>query len=1182
MLGADSRGEAGRMKDSAKAPEIDGEQTRAKVERTEAAEVARRPLSPAVAQRLQGAVGNRALSGVIAQRLARPDAAAAPKFAAVRGDVHRKQKTLSAHPPPAAKANAAQAAAKPPADDKLAQGKAANAEKMNAAQPGTFDKAAFVKAVNEAIAAQAPKNLDEADKFAGSGKADAVKGQVQGQVGKGKESSAKAIETTTKAAPDTSAAKEKPVTPLAAEKAPANPGAPDAANAVPDKAPAAATDFSGGPAQVDQMMAENQVTDRTLASDPDFADAAAAKKEGEQHAATAPAEVRGKEAQTLTAAKAGAAQAGTTALAGMTAGKQQADAGVHTGQEGAQSEDERKRAAVTAKLQAVFDTTKTEVEAILSGLDKKVDDAFTAGEKAARDAFTADHKRRMDAYKDARYSGLLGKGRWIKDKFAGLPDEANQIFVEARKGYVTRMQTVISQVADIIGGELNRAKQRIATGRQQLQAEVAKLPADLQAIGKKAAGDFAGKFDELTESVDAKGKELVQTLASKYNEALQAVDAEIEAEKEKNKGLIAKAVDAVAGVIKTILQLKDLLLGVLAKAASAVMAIIKDPIGFLGHLVSAVGAGLRNFLANIGEHLKKGLIGWLLGAMSGAGLQLPAKFDLRGILSMVASLLGLTWAAIRGRIVQRGVPEQAMGAVEAGVPVVAKLQSGGVAGATEEIQEQVGDLKTNLLGKISEYLIPTVLMAGITWIISLLNPASAFIKACKMIIDIVTFIIERGAQIIEFVNAVLDAVIAIASGAAGGVAKLIENALAKSVPVLIGALAAILGIGGIADKVKKFFQSLSKPVMKAVDFIVGKIVKLGKGIWNKLKAKAKAKGKGKDGAQDRPGEQRKPGDFPSFELGFSMHGAGHRILVKGPGNVAMASREQLLLDKVTNVIVRYRADMDRRPAKANDPNEIARMELLNRIQGQAGAVLDFSRRNVGAQANGSYELERVLRAESAKLSALLADYADRFDARDLEFDPGLPTFPGSEAVKRVLDREIPGSDTLKRDIMWNLAAAGNSDLVRYITGGRFDRGTRNLQAVLRQIGNEGMVPAVRMAFQEAEKLLARGARVIFEPDTPEAPHADIDLATIAGGRLISVYQYKYMSIGNLRGQLAHATDQVREMSHAAHRFVVLRFHDVTRAELTTMPEHKAALDEMNRYRTANPTVTYRFLCADES
>ena len=114
----------------------------------------------------------------------------------------------------------------------------------------------------------------------------------------------------------------------------------------------------------------------------------------------------------------------------------------------------------------------------------------------------------MDAYKDERYSGLIGKGRWIKDQFADLSSEVNVFYEQARKGYVDRMQGVISGVADVIGAELTRAKQRIATGRDELQAEVKKLPADLQAIGKEAAGEFAGKFDELTQSVNDKGTQL--------------------------------------------------------------------------------------------------------------------------------------------------------------------------------------------------------------------------------------------------------------------------------------------------------------------------------------------------------------------------------------------------------------------------------------------------------------------------------------------------------------------------------------------------------------------------------------------------------------------------------------------------------------------------------------------------
>ncbi|MEV4758121.1 hypothetical protein AB0J86_23800, partial [Micromonospora sp. NPDC049559] len=417
--------------------------------------------------------------------LSRPPASADPKFAGLASDVRAKQKVMSAHPPAVSEASKAQGAAKPPQDDKEAQGKTANAERMNAAKPGEFDKAAFVRAVNEAIAAQAPKNLDEADKFGESGKADAVKGQVQGQVSAGKETSAKAIETTTKAEPDTSAAKEKTVTPLVADQPPGAPGTPDPGKAVPDKAPPAATDFSAGPARVDQQMADAQVTEEQLArsNEPEFTGALREKKAGEQHAATAPGQVRAAEAQTLAGAKAQAGAAGAAAMTALAGDRKQAGAQVSAGKEGAKSSDEAKRAQITARLQKVFDATKKDVEDILTGLDRKVDDAFTRGEKAARDAFTAEHKRRMDEYKDKRYSGFTGKLKWVKDKFAGLPEEANQIFVQARKGYVDRMQQVISSVADIIGGELNRAKARIATGRNDLQAEVKKLPADLQAIG---------------------------------------------------------------------------------------------------------------------------------------------------------------------------------------------------------------------------------------------------------------------------------------------------------------------------------------------------------------------------------------------------------------------------------------------------------------------------------------------------------------------------------------------------------------------------------------------------------------------------------------------------------------------------------------------------------------------------
>ncbi|WPW30173.1 hypothetical protein P6B95_24215 [Streptomyces atratus] len=816
---------------------------------------------PRSLQRLQRAAGNAAVSRLVAQRYTapvKPSPAQAPEFRKVKADVAAKRTKIAAHAPATTESKSAQDAAVAPPDDKEAQGKAANAEKMNAAKPGEFNKQAFIDAVNKAIDAQAPKNLDDADKFSKSGKADKIKDEVDGKVSDGKDSSAKDIDTATKAPPDTSAAKDKPVTPMTPDQAPPNPGAPSATDAIPEKQPASVTDFSQGPAENDKAMADAEVTEEQLAkgNEPEFNEALSAKKTAETDSAKAPAKGKSTEAQQLSTAKAGAAASGAQAMNALTATRASAGKQVDGGKGETKSKDEKKRAEVTAKLQKVYDGTKKDVEDTLSGLDKKVDTAFTQGEKAARDAFTADHKRRMKAYKDKRYSGWTGKARWVKDKFAGLPNEANNLYQEARKLYVTKMQTVISSVADIIGTELGRAKARIAKGRSELKAEVDKLPADLRQFGEDAAKDFAGKFDDLEATVNEKSEQLVQDLANKYTAALNKIDEEIKKLQEANKGLVDKAKDAIVGALKTINELKNLLLGILAKAASAIMKIIKDPIGFLGNLVKAVGAGLNLFITNVAEHLKTGVVSWLLGTAVKAGLELPQKFDLKGIIQLIASLLGLTWANIRARITRKGVPDQAMNAVEQSVPVAQTLAREGPAGAVKEITAEAGDLKATILEKLTSYLIPTVIIAGITWIISLLNPASAFIRAVKGIIDIVTFIVNQGAQIAEFVNAVLDSVIAIANGGTAGVPKMIETALATSVPLLIGFLASLLGIGNLANKVKSVFHAVAKPVNRAIDKIVGFIAKKGKALWNKLKGKNSKTGRDQPGRGEGDRQKR--------------------------------------------------------------------------------------------------------------------------------------------------------------------------------------------------------------------------------------------------------------------------------------------------------------------------------------
>lgn len=795
---------------------------------------------PAAIRALQRTAGNAAVTAAI-QRYAEParpagtTAAQDPRFRALEGKVRKEGAALKSHPPAAAEARKAQDAAEPPSSDKEAQAKAAQADTMAGARPGGFDKAAFIAAVKQAIAAKSPNNLDEADKFAESGKAGEVKAEVAGKVADGKQKAAGDVTAKTEAPPDPSRAVEKPVTPLAPEPQPA-PGAVPAAAAMPAKAPPEQTDLSGGPAAADAKMKDAGVTEEQLANsnEPEFTGALEAKAKGEEHSATAPKEVRATEDKKLAGVKKSAAATAKSGLVAMLAGKKAQIGKAVTEKNAAKVKEEQERARVTQGIQSIFDETKTAVTAILDGLDTSVAQRFDAGEKTARAAFTQHHKREMAAYKDRRYSGLDGAALWLRDQFASLPEEVNRFYEAAKRIYEQRMEVCISQVADHIGTELTRAKDRISEGRSKIQAYVAQQPASLRKFAGETAGRFNEQFDQLENDVDSKRESLVDDLATRYDESRQAVDAEITAMQEENKGLWDKAVDAVAGAVETVLKLKDMLLGVLARAAGAVEKIIKDPIGFLGNFVGAVKAGITGFAANIVEHLKTGLKGWLFGALASAGIELPEKFDLPGVVKLVLSILGLTWAGIRARIVKH-IPEPVMDKVEKGVEFIKVVVDEGIGGIWKWVLEKVGDVKAMVMEQIQDFVVTKIIKAGITWLISLLNPAAAFIKACKMIYDVVMFFVEKGAQLKEFVDSVLDSVESIAGGGVGAVAGLIEKALARTLPLVLGFLASLLGLGGISEKIKSILQTIQKPVMQVVDKLVAGAVKYGKKFLKGLK-----------------------------------------------------------------------------------------------------------------------------------------------------------------------------------------------------------------------------------------------------------------------------------------------------------------------------------------------------------
>ena len=781
-----------------------------------------------------------------------------PAFQEVVNQSRKVAKQEKAHQPPRQKAQEAQEAAHPPANEveSKAQGRQVS-EKMEQAETPPFDATTFKAALMERIQQITPSNMDEMERFKDSNQLTSVKNDMTGKVDEAQAESQGPLEEKAQENPDPSGIEPKQVTPLP----PNDPGP-----SPPDIGGAKAAPKSKGygeieaplqqhSQQLDQKLAAADITEEQLAksNEPEFQAALEAKTQAQTNAVEAPKGYRQFEGNKLAEARSEAGATTQASLQGMH-GKRISSLGQVTGkQQAGKGKDEEARTKIAADLQQIYSKTKTSVENILNSLDGEVDRIFDAGATEAKQTFEDYVAQRMEAYKAKRYSSTSELGPRIggsfkdqeaqdfatasvlgHDLFYGLPEEVNRFYEEGRDKYLEKMYAVIEQIAELVATKLNEAKAEVTSGKQQVDDYVKQLPKDLQQIGATTAEDILGQFNELEQQINSKQDELIDRLAQKYKENLDAIDARIKEMQEENKGLIAKAIDFIAGVIQTIAELGKLLFNVLARAASAIPTILKDPIGFVGNLVSALKQGFENFVANIQKHLTQGLMSWLTGTLASAGVQVPDTFDVQGIFGLVMQLLGMTYDTIRASAVKRLGAEK-VSYLEKNFELFRILATQGLAGLWQVLKDKIGDVKAMVLDPIQNFIIEQVIKGGIQWILSMLNPASAFIKACQAIVQIVQFFMDNAQRIADLINSIVDAVLAIANGAIKQAVQGVENALATAIPLVIDFLAKLLGLGNIGQKVQAIIQKLRQPVENAVNWVINQGMKAYKKVSNKLK-----------------------------------------------------------------------------------------------------------------------------------------------------------------------------------------------------------------------------------------------------------------------------------------------------------------------------------------------------------
>lgn len=517
-------------------------------------------------------------------------------------------------------------------------------------------------------------------------------------------------------------------------------------------------------------------------------------------------------------------------------------------------------------------TSEADAKKELEAGEKKAEDKKKEKEKEA-----ADKKKELekDQKKDSWWDRVKSA---VKKAVKVITDAIDTIFTALRKA----VADIIKAAKDLAIGLINKARNWIVDKLNKFR-DWAKSQVD-----KYLKEHFPGLAKAINDGIDSVVDTAIDGVNFVADEAIKAV--------EKLAAALAAALDKILSVYQEALKAAVRIAGAVAtgdfaealkiaiqaacdiagidsqpifdfidKAKNLIMDILKDPKSFLNNVMAAVGGGVRGFFKNIKQHLISGLIEWLTGTLSETSIKLPETFDIMGIFDMVMQILGLTYANIKARIIKKFPPaEKVFYVVEEGLAIIKRVFDEGPQVLWEIVKEKLANLKEMVMGAIKDYIIKTVVFEGITWLLGLLNPAGALVKILKLAFDLIMWLVEKFQQIIDFVKSVYDSVAAIASGQIGAASKAVEDAMARSLPVLISMLAAMAGLGGIGQTIQKLIQKVTDPINKIIDglidkgiALVKKFLKSGKDVAKKVKDKlinwwkAKKSFKGNDGKQHK-------------------------------------------------------------------------------------------------------------------------------------------------------------------------------------------------------------------------------------------------------------------------------------------------------------------------------------------
>ncbi|HEY6977193.1 MAG TPA: DUF4157 domain-containing protein [Chitinophagaceae bacterium] len=318
--------------------------------------------------------------------------------------------------------------------------------------------------------------------------------------------------------------------------------------------------------------------------------------------------------------------------------------------------------------------------------------------------------------------------------------------------------------------------------------------------------------------------------------------------------LIAFVAEIIRIVIYVILQIMnfpfDVVNNIITRSMEAFGKIKSDPIGFLKNILRAIKQGFIQFFDNIATHLLNGLTGWLLGELKDANVQAPTDFSLGGIISWVLEILGISMEKIWEKLAAH--PRIGPQRVEQIKGVITKLegiwtfikdvQERGITAIWDKIKEQLSNLWSVVLEAITKWVMEKIIINVTIYLLGLLDPTfiMSIVNSVIFIYRAIQSFRRYAMQMLNVVNSFVNGVADIAAGNITTAANYLENTMDKAMPIVIGFLADLIGLGGVGKKVGEMIESVREMVDKALTWLVNKAVDTGFAVLDKIVSVGKA------------------------------------------------------------------------------------------------------------------------------------------------------------------------------------------------------------------------------------------------------------------------------------------------------------------------------------------------------